>query len=64
MPPELRQTTPLSLLHTLAAHPVTPTLAAAEMSLEPAPPRPTTVRLRPPLLAELLGPTELTTGAL
>ena len=64
IPPEPRLTTLLSLLHTLAPHPLTPTLALALKSLDPIPPRPTTVTLTPPLLAALLSPTELTTGAL
>ena len=64
IPPEPRLTTLLSLLQTLAAHPLTPTVAVALKSLEPVPPRPTTVTLMPPLLAALLSPTELTTGAL
>ena len=46
-----------------APHPLAPTLALALKSLDPIPPRPTTVTLTPPLLAALLSPTELTPGA-
>ena len=63
VPLELRHTSPLSLRHTLAPHPLAPALAAADASLEPIPATPTTVRLAPPLLAALLSPTALTTGA-
>ena len=64
IPLPLRHTTPLSLLHALAAHPLAPTLAAAEKSLNPIPPRPATVTLMLPLLAALLSSTLLTSGAL
>ena len=62
-PDALRHTSPLSLDHTLAAHAVRPTRALLLAPLEPAPPRPTTVTLVPPLLAALLAAAELTLGA-
>jgi hypothetical protein len=43
-PSALWHTSPLSLLQTLAAQPLTPILAVVEKSLDPNPPRPTTVR--------------------
>ena len=63
-PLQTRQSTRLSLIHTLAAQPLAPALALTEESLMPSPPLPTTVTLVPPLLAAMLAPTPLTTGAL
>ena len=58
-PDALRHTSPLSLNHTLPPQAVQPTRALLLAPLEPAPPRPTTVTLVPPLLATLLAPAEL-----
>jgi hypothetical protein len=57
-------TTALSLTQPLLSHALDPKRAPALDPLTPSPPRPTTVTLKPPLLAALLTPAELTLGAL
>jgi hypothetical protein len=57
-------TTPLSLTQPLPSHALSPSRAPALDPLIPIPPRPETITLKPPLLATLLNPTELTLGAL
>jgi hypothetical protein len=56
-------TTPLSLSQPLPSHALSPSRTPALDPLIPIPPRPKTLTLKPPLLATLLNPTQLTLGA-